>query len=46
MITKYLLISKLGIQPSEIDRMSMSEINKLLIIHLEVVKIENENSKG
>lgn len=42
-IIRYLLISKLGISPSEIDKMAMSDIHKLIIIHLEVLKIEKEN---
>ena len=45
-ILKYLLITKLGIQPSEIEKMGMQEINQLLIIHAEMIKIENEKSKG
>ena len=43
-IIKYLLISKLGIQPSEINKMQMKEMKQLLIIHAEAIKIENENN--
>ena len=45
-ILKYLLITKLGIQPSEIEKMGMQEINQLLIIHAEMIKIEKEKSEG
>lgn len=41
-LIEYILITKLGIQPSEIDKMRMDKINKLLLIHSEVIQIENE----
>lgn len=45
-IIKYLMISKLGIQPSEVDNMAMREIRKLIIIHSEVLKIEKEKQEN